>query len=140
MGSIIFLAIASNILLITISYDFGLTVVIASGITLASLWLVFWHWDRLRYLFLYDVASKPLVLNKPVIKSSFERVIYAIGFACGLMLFSILRGLEMPGFVVYVALGGSILCFLLALIIGIKNRNHSLISGQLNDKMKLDES
>nr|WP_293294673.1 hypothetical protein [Allomuricauda sp.] len=128
LGAILFLAIASNILLITISYDFGLTVVIASGITLASLWLVFWHWDRLRYLFLYDVASKPIVLNKPVIKSMFERAIYVVGLVCGLILFSMLRGLKLPGFAVYVALGGSILSFLLALILGIKNRNHGLNS------------
>jgi hypothetical protein len=140
IGAILFLAITSNILLITVSYEFGLTVVISGGITLASLWLVFWHWDRLRYLFLPDVVSKPVVINRPVIKSSFERAIYVFGFVCGLILFSILRGLELPGFVLYVALGGSVLCFLLALILGIINRNHSLISGQPKDKMTLDEN
>jgi len=123
IGSILFLAIASNILFITISYDFGLTIIISSGITLAGLWLIFWHWDRIRYLFIKDINVTPIVLNERLLTNKLERGIYITGFFSGLLLFSVLRGLKIPIFTVYISVLISIACFVLAVIFGIRNRN-----------------
>ncbi|MBU2525396.1 MAG: DoxX family protein [Bacteroidetes bacterium] len=119
IGALLFLAIASNILFITISYDFGLTIFVSSGITLASLWLVFWHWDSIRFLFLKNVSNQPILLDKPVLKSKVERIVFTTGFLSGLVLFSILRGLEMPIFMVYISILISVFCFVFAIILSI---------------------
>lgn len=122
LGALLFLAIASNILFITISYDFGLTVVVSCGITLGALWLVFWHWDRIRYLFLKNIDSQPMLLDKPKLKSNLERTVYTIGFISGLVLFSVLRGLELPVFLIYASILLSLVCFAFAVILAIINQ------------------
>lgn len=123
VGTLLFLAIASNILFITISYNFGFTIVVTVGITLAALWLVFWHWDRIRFLFLKNVETAPLVFfDKPLLKSKLERIVYTTGFVAGLILFSLLRGLELPFFMVYVSVSVSLACFVLAFILGVINQ------------------
>ena len=71
-GALLFLAIASNILFITLSYDFGSTTVVSSGITLAALWMIFWHWDRIRFLFVYNSNKEFTLLEKPLIKNKLE--------------------------------------------------------------------
>lgn len=50
LGSLIFLAIMSNIWIITLSIDFSGTYIITSLMMLASLMLVFWEYDRIKYL------------------------------------------------------------------------------------------
>lgn len=123
IGALLFLAITSNILFITISYDFGLTVAVSTGISLAALWLIFWHWDRIRYLFVPNGKQELILFEKPLIKSKFERGVYFTGFISGLVLFSVLRGLKVPDMLVYISFLTSVGCFLLAIALSVKNRN-----------------
>lgn len=87
------MAIASNIWFITLSYEFGLTIAVSSGITLAAFWLVFWHWDRIRFLYINDAGTTNVAINQPSLNSKFESTIYNTGLISDLILFSVLRGL-----------------------------------------------
>lgn len=123
IGALIFLGIALNILFITISYDFGLTIIVTSGITLAILWLLFWHWDTIRFLFILDSDINFTTLKKPVLNSRLERSVYITGFISGLILFSVLRGFKLPAIAVYTSIIVSIVSFILALILSVTKRN-----------------
>jgi hypothetical protein len=120
LGAIIFLAIASNILFITISYDFGNTVFVAIGITLSAIWLLFWNWHKIRPLFLED-PEKLNGITQLELSGKFEKTVYVTGFFSGLVFFSVLRGLVIPMGIVYLSVGLALLCFFLALIMGIKS-------------------
>lgn len=121
VGAVMYLAIALNILFITLSYDFGWTLVVSIGLTLGCLWLMFWHWDRLRFLVVGDIGGNFSALPCPSIKSKFERGLYTCGFVSGLVLFSVLRGLELPIYMVYLSILLSATSFLFAVVVALKN-------------------
>jgi hypothetical protein len=51
LGAILFLPIIANVFVITISYDFGGTHIIAGLMLISTLFLLFWDWDSLKILF-----------------------------------------------------------------------------------------
>lgn len=62
LGSLIFLGIMSNIWVITLSMNFTGTPIITSLMLLTNLMLVFWDWDRIKYLFIRDEElMKPMI-------------------------------------------------------------------------------
>jgi hypothetical protein len=122
LGAILFFGIISNIFLITVSYEFSGTWIITTLMLLACIWLLFWDWDRLR--FLWESNPKPLV-TLPILslKNSFEKTVYCTGFIAGLVFFSLLRGLVVHEIIVCLALIVMILSFIIAVILGIRYRN-----------------
>jgi len=125
IGSILFFALIANIFFITISYDFSYTPVVSSLIMLASLWLVFWEWHRIRYLFLTN--SIPFLdLKQLNLSSTFEKAVYVIGFTSGLLFFTALRGLQLPIFLVYILLIVMVICFIIAILFGFKANRSSI--------------
>jgi hypothetical protein len=119
LGAILFFGIISNIFLITISYDFSYTPVITVMMLLASMWLLFWDWHRIRNLFYAD-PTPHLEVAQPKLSSKFENGVYITGFVAGLLFFSAMRGLLIPGYVIYALLIVCLICFVLALGLGIK--------------------
>tara|TARA_R100001143_G_scaffold63450_1_gene70562 strand:+ start:27497 stop:28276 length:780 start_codon:yes stop_codon:yes gene_type:complete len=134
VGALLFFGIILNIFVITISYDFAYTPVITSQMLLASIWLIIWDYDRFRgFLFNQSIlseinesgnlsiASKPSILPQPVLKNSFERGVYITGAVAGLLFFGVLRGLNMPSEFIFILLTACIICFITAIILGIRN-------------------
>lgn len=124
VGAIIFFAIISNIFFITISYDFSYTPVVSFSMLLASIWLIFWDWHRIRLLFMetYDNFYEQINHARPKLSGTLERAIYFIGFSAGLIFFAVLRGLVIPELIIYIVLAVCILSFLLAVVLGFINR------------------
>lgn len=124
IGAIIFFAIIINIFFITISYEFSYTPVVSFSMLLASIWLIFWDWHKIRLLFINtsDTFYDQISLNRPTLSGTFERAIYIIGFSAGLVFFAVLRGLVIPEFTTYILLAACVLSFFMALILGIINR------------------
>lgn len=121
VGAILFLAVISNIFLITISYEFNYTYVITLNMLLASIWLIFWEWHRIRNLFsINDVA--PIEVAYLSLSGNIEKVIYGVGLFAGLAFFSILRGLPVPMSFTYVLLALCLVSFILAFVFGIRYR------------------
>lgn len=125
IGSILFLAIISNIYLITISYEFSNTPVVSFFILLASLWLVFWEWHRIRYLF-FSNSPPFLCVDQLNLSNNFEKVVYTIGFTAGLLFFTALRGWLLPIFLIYILLIICFMCFIIAIILGFKANNSAI--------------
>lgn len=50
LGAVIFFPISLNIFMITVSYNFGATIVITALILLANLMLIMWDWNELKIL------------------------------------------------------------------------------------------
>ena len=96
LGALAFFAIMLNVFFITISYDFRGTPVVTGLMLLATVYLLLWDYQRLRGLIGLgaegDIASPP----EPELKDALERGAYVAGLACGLALFSALRGLVIP--------------------------------------------
>lgn len=119
LGAILFFAIISNIFLITISYDFNYTPVVTAMMLLASLWLLFWDWHRIRNLF-FTESVQTLEVAQPELSSKFEKGVYVAGFIAGLLFFSAMRGLMLPGVLVYSIMALCLVCFIMAVVFGIK--------------------
>lgn len=119
LGAILFFGIISNIFLITISYDFNYTPVVTSMMLLASVWLLFWDWHRIRNLF-YAESIPKLDVEQLTLSSRFENGVYVTGFIAGLLFFSAMRGLMLPDLVVYLIMGLCLICFILAVVLGLK--------------------
>lgn len=137
IGSILFLAIISNIFLITISYEFSYTPVVSFLILLASLWLVFWEWHRIRYLFFTN--SPPFLYVKQLnLSTKFEKVVYTTGFIAGLLFFTALRGLQLPIFLIYILLITCFMCFIIAIILGFRANNSVIKVKKHTDSINQD--
>lgn len=134
IGSILFLAIISNIFFITISYDFNYTSVVSSLILLASLWLVFWNWHRIRCLF-FTNSTPFLNVAQLNLSSNFEKTVYTTGFTAGLLFFTALRGWQLPIFLVYMLLIAMFLCFIVAILLGFKANNTAIKAKHNNDSI-----
>lgn len=122
LGSVMFVAIISNIFFITISYDFSGTPIITFAMLMASLWLVFWNWYRIRPLLFVDPPLN-VSIPDPTLHNTFEQAVYVMGFVSGLVVFSVLRGLIIPMPVFYSSLAGMALSFILAVVLGVLHRN-----------------
>ncbi|MBE9047739.1 hypothetical protein IQ255_25635 [Pleurocapsales cyanobacterium LEGE 10410] len=132
LGALVFTAIITNIVVITISIDFAYTPIVTIPMLLATLWLVIWDYDRFRSLFFNSTSLNSSHNNNnapsyksipnPTLANSLERVIYGIGTVSGLILFSVLRGLELPAGSEYVLVGICLLCFVCAVFLGIRYR------------------
>jgi uncharacterized membrane protein YphA (DoxX/SURF4 family) len=96
LGALAFFAIMLNVFFITISYDFRGTPVVTGLMLMATVYLLLWDYQRLRGLFGLgaegDIGPPP----EPKLKDALERGAYVAGLACGLALFSALRGLVVP--------------------------------------------
>jgi uncharacterized membrane protein YphA (DoxX/SURF4 family) len=96
LGALAFFAIMLNVFFITVSYDFRGTPVVTGLMLLATVYLLLWDYQRLRGLLGLgaegDIAPPP----EPELKDALERGAYVAGLACGLALFSALRGLVIP--------------------------------------------
>lgn len=135
IGSILFLAIISNIFFITISYDFSYTPVVSSLILLASLWLVFWEWHRIRHLF-FTNSTPFLYVEQLNLSSNLEKAVYTIGFTAGLLFFAALRGWQLPIFLVYILLITCFLCFIMAILLGFKANSSAVKVKHDTDSIK----
>lgn len=134
VGAVLFFGIILNIFMITISYDFAYTPVITSQMLLASIWLILWDYDRFRSL-LYNRSMisgnsvtkttsaeiKQAILPQHTLENSFERGVYITGAVAGLLFFGILRGLVVPSEFIFILLTVCIICFIAAIILGIRN-------------------
>lgn len=113
IGAIIFFAIITNIVVITYSYDFQNTVIVSSAMLIAVLWLIIWEWYRIRLLIfkneLFEVANLSLF-------NRIEKGIYITGFLSGLILFSILRGINAPFGLTIILLLLCLVCLVIAAI------------------------
>jgi hypothetical protein len=99
LGAVIFAPIILNIFVITLSYDFRGTPVIAGLMVLATLYLLAWDYDRLRGILGLDARESPLgsPLPQPALSGPAERAVYVVGAVAGLGLFTGLRGLFFSG-------------------------------------------
>jgi uncharacterized membrane protein YphA (DoxX/SURF4 family) len=124
LGAILFFAIILNIFFITISYEFSYTPVVSFSMLLASTWLIFWDWHKIRLLFTQtnDGFYEQINQIRLQLSGDFERAIYFIGFFAGLIFFAVMRGLIIPEFLIYIIFALCILSFFLAVILGFKNR------------------
>lgn len=120
IGSIIFLAIALNILFITISYDFGLTNLVSFGITISSIWLLFWNWHKVRHL-LFEKPRIEIQVTYQGLVGKFEKGVYVTGFLSGLIFFSVARGFILPISIIYTVVLIGLLSFISAIILAIRN-------------------
>ncbi|MBX2900520.1 MAG: hypothetical protein KF775_12765 [Cyclobacteriaceae bacterium] len=118
LGAVLFLGIIANIFFITISYDFSGTPFITFPMLMASFWLIFWDWHRIRPLFFLH-APAALDVPQSSLRNTFERAVYVIGLLSGLMVFSVMRGLAVPMPLFYAALSIAVFSFLLAFVLGI---------------------
>lgn len=123
LGSILFTAIMMNILFITIGLGFGNTAYLAFMMVLGCLWLCFWEWEKLRVLF-FDPVPGLFHLEESGSKSegltAFEKIVYGIGYGCGLLFFGMTRGLKLPLGTEMFLVGVGLVCLVLAFILGFK--------------------
>jgi hypothetical protein len=91
---------------------------VAFAMFMASVWLLFWDWQRLRPLFFIN-AIQPLEVASPRLHSNFERTIYLLFFGAGLLVFSVLRGLHVPMPAFYGSLLIMVVSFSIAVVIAL---------------------
>lgn len=128
VGALLFLGIMTNIFIITLSYYFAYTPVITFLMLTATIWLILWDYHRFRSLVfnstsIYDDSDSPHYQSappSPALENSYERFIYFLGTASGLLLFGLLRGLSLPEGYEYVLLTVCLICFIRALIFAVK--------------------
>ncbi len=122
LGALAFFAIMLNVFFITVSYDFRGTPVVTALMLLATVYLLLWDYHRLRGLFGLGAGGDFAPPPGPKLKGKLERGAYVAGFACGLALFSALRGLLVPqSWGVWLVLG-CLLSLLVALWCGLFRR------------------
>jgi uncharacterized membrane protein YphA (DoxX/SURF4 family) len=125
LGALAFFAIMLNVFFITISYDFRGTPIVTGLMLLATVYLLLWDYDRLRGLIGLGAEGSSAPLPEQRLGSRLERGAYLAGTACGLALFSALRGLLIPQrWSVWLMLG-CLLSLLLALGCGIVRRKQT---------------
>ena len=96
LGALAFFTIMLNVFFITISYDFRGTPVVTGLMLLATVYLLLWDYDRVRPLLGLGAEGAPELPSAPRLSGRLERGAYIAGLACGLALFSALRGLLIP--------------------------------------------
>lgn len=96
LGALAFFAIMLNVFFVTVSYDFRGTPVVTGLMLLATVYLLVWDYDRVRGLFGLGAEGATGPPPEPGLKDALERGAYVAGLACGLALFSALRGLFVP--------------------------------------------
>lgn len=121
LGTVMFLAITSNILFIVLSYDFGLTVYVVCGMILSCLWLILWHWDRARSLF-GAAPVRGLCAPSPKLSGNVEKGFYGMSLLSGLTFFSVLRGLESSIELVIASVILGSLGFLGSVVLALRNK------------------
>lgn len=87
VGALLFLAIISNILVITLSMDFSYTHVITSFMFLATIVLIVWDYQKIAVLFFsssvkYKVAVRPDLISKLWEKYGICLGVFLIGVCC----------------------------------------------------------
>jgi hypothetical protein len=122
LGALAFFAIMLNVFFITISYDFRGTPVVTGLMLLATVYLLLWDYDRVRPLLGRGAEGAPELPPAPRLSGRLERGAYVAGFACGLALFSALRGLLIPQRWGRWLVLGSLLSLLVALWCGLFRR------------------
>jgi hypothetical protein len=123
LGSILFTGIMLNILFITIGVGFGNTAYLAFMMVLGCLWLCFWEWGKLRVLFFDPVpviSQKEDSGLKSVELTASEKIVYGIGYSCGLLFFGMTRGLKLPLGTEIFIVGIGLVCLIVAIILGFK--------------------
>lgn len=131
VGALLFCAIMVNIFTITISYDFALTPIITFSMLLASIWLVLWDFHRFRGLIFKEQhltgAQKSAVLNthlpQPTLQNIYERIVYILGTAAGILFFGMLRGLILPTGFNFVLPAICLICFFAAVLFAVRYAN-----------------
>ena len=130
LGAIMFFAIISNIFFITVSYEFSYTPIVSGLMWLATWWLLFWEWDRIRGLVYFPLSGKYSssfqgleILKEGELSGALERGVYTTGFLSGLLMFSVLRGIKVSEIFVLVLLLTALLAFLAAVVLGIRHRS-----------------
>jgi hypothetical protein len=126
LGSILFTAIMMNILFITIGVGFGNTAYLAFMMVLGCLWLCFWEWSKLRVLFFESnpgISPLEVTRSKSGELSIFEKIVYGIGYCCGLLFFGMTRGLKLPMGTEIFLVGIGLVCLIAALLLGFKANN-----------------
>ena len=122
LGALAFFAIMLNVFFITVSYDFRGTPVVTGLMLLATLYLLLWDYDRVRGLLGLGAEGAPESPPGPRLSGGLERGAYVAGLACGLALFSALRGLLVrQSWGVWLTLG-CLLNLLVALFCGLFRR------------------
>jgi len=132
IGSILFTGIMLNILFITIGLGFGNTAYLAFMMVLGCLWLCFWEWGKLRTLYFEPISvisQTEQFRSKSVELTAAEKIVYGIGYGCGLLFSGMTRGLQLPLGTEILFVGVGFICLILAFIYGFRvNRrykNHS---------------
>lgn len=123
IGSILFTGIMLNILFITIGVGFGNTAYLALMMVLGCLWLCFWEWEKISVLFLERVpvlTTTEASVSKSVGLNPAEKVVYGIGYSCGLLFFGMTRGLKLPLGTEMFLVGIGLVCLIVAFILGFK--------------------
>ena len=96
LGALAFFTIMLNVFFITISYDFRGTPVVTGLMLLATVYLLLWDYDRVRPLLGRGAEGALELPPASRLSGRLERGAYVAGLACGLALFSALRGLLIP--------------------------------------------
>jgi len=123
LGSIFFTGIMLNILFITIGVGFGNTAYLAFMMVMGCLWLCFWEWEKLRVLFFDPIPvlyQKEDSGSKSVELSVAEKLVYGIGYCCGILFFGMTRGLKLPLGTEILLVGIGLVCLVIAFILGFK--------------------
>jgi uncharacterized membrane protein YphA (DoxX/SURF4 family) len=122
-GSILFTGIMLNILFITIGVGFGNTAYLAFMMVLGCLWLCFWEWEKLRVLFFDPIPILPSLeasRSKSVELGGAEKIVYGIGYCCGILFFGMTRGLQLPSGTEILLVGVGLVCLIIAFKLGFK--------------------
>lgn len=131
VGALLFFGIMMNIFLVTISYDFAFTPVITFQMLLATIWLLMWDYHRFRGILFNDATNivhkqnrdLKTQLSELTLKNSYERAVYITGTVAGLLLFGMLRGLVLPAGFEFLLLSVCLICFITAIVFGIRTAN-----------------
>lgn len=91
-GAVLFLAVISNILALTVSLGFGNTEALVAAMLLAVVFLLVWDYDRLRPLL--PCAAVPHPAHR--LSGRAERAVYAAGLVGGMGFFLATRGFVLP--------------------------------------------
>lgn len=130
LGALLFLPIILNIFVITLSYDFNYTPVVTGLMLLATLYLLFWDYDRLRGIFglAETPASAAVSLPEHHLSGPVERGAYVLGAVAGVGLATGQRGLFFPSEWDLWLLLACLLSLLVALWHGLFRRTAPVIS------------
>jgi uncharacterized membrane protein YphA (DoxX/SURF4 family) len=113
LGAVAFFPIILNITVVTWSVGFKGTIYITPLILLASIFLLCWDWDRLRWI-IFTPAERPALPPKAPLPMV-ERIGYVVGGISGMVFFMTARGF-VPRSTVKPALALGLLAVLMVLV------------------------